>query len=78
MTIVLLHHVTDANVGIGLGLFGEKYTLRTSFVSLATYIGYICVIVVLQVVLHVLFLVLAIKAPLHGRRDTVVIQKTPF
>ena len=65
----ILLHFTDCNVGLGLGLYGEKYTLRTSFISLWTYIGYACIIIILQVVLHVLFFILAMKAPLHGRHN---------
>ena len=70
----MLLHFTDCNVGLGLGLYGEKYTLRTSFISLWTYIGYACIIIILQVVLHVLFFILAMKAPLDGRHDTVLIM----
>ena len=69
MTSVL---VAVTNVGIGLGLLGKKYDLRTSFDSLWTFIGYVEFFILLQIVMHVVFIIIAHKAPPEGMSPLVL------
>ena len=55
------------NVGIGLSLFSAKYSPRTSSASLWTFLGFIGLVVILEIVLHVWFTISAFMAPLEGR-----------
>ena len=59
--------VAVTNVGTGLWLLCEKYTLRTSLDSFWTFLGYIAFFVILEVVMHVVFTTSACKAPPKGR-----------
>ena len=71
--LVSMHHVTTihmfavTNVGIGLSLFSAKYSPRTSSASLWTFLGFIGLVVILEIVLHVWFTISAFMAPLEGR-----------
>ena len=62
----ILYLSTDVNVGIGLGLFTDKYTLKSASISLWIFIGYVCIIIILEVVLHVVFTISAFSAPIEG------------
>ena len=44
------------NVGIGLSLFSQRYSPGTLFISLWMYFGYNGLLVILEVVMHVVFI----------------------
>ena len=55
-----------SNVGIGLSLFSEKYSLRTSSASVWTFVGFIGLVIILEIILHVWFTVYAFMGPKEG------------
>ena len=60
------------NVGIGLSLFSQRYSPSTSFISLWTFLGYIGLLVILEVVMHVVFIVSAMMAAPEGNLHRLV------